>query len=42
MRTALQYVIEPIKDIEEILSLLDMFGDWLIEKVEDYLKNIQT
>ncbi|MDI6533201.1 nucleotidyltransferase [Bacillus mycoides] len=41
MRKALQYVIEPIKDIEEILSFLDTFGDWLIEKAEDSLKNIQ-
>ncbi|MGE7868870.1 nucleotidyltransferase [Bacillus paramycoides] len=41
MRKALQYVIEPIKDIEEILSFLDTFGDWLIERAEDYLNNIR-
>ncbi len=41
MRKALQYVIEPIKDIEEILAFLNTFGDWLIEKAEDPLKNIQ-
>ncbi|MGG5735671.1 MULTISPECIES: nucleotidyltransferase [Bacillus cereus group] len=41
MRKALQYVIEPIKDIEEILSFLDTFGNWLIERAGDYLKNIR-
>lgn len=41
MRKALQYVIEPIKDIEEISSFLDNFGNWLIERARDYLKNIR-
>ena len=32
MRKALQYVIEPINDINEILLFLSTFGEWLIER----------
>ncbi|EJQ12696.1 nucleotidyltransferase [Bacillus cereus] len=34
MRKALQYVIEPINDINEILLFLNTFGEWLIERAE--------
>ena len=34
MREALQYVIEPINDINEILLFLNTFGEWLIEMAE--------
>ncbi|EJS68110.1 hypothetical protein [Bacillus cereus] len=34
MRKALQYVIEPINDINELILFLDTFGEWLIERVE--------
>ncbi|EJS75789.1 nucleotidyltransferase [Bacillus cereus] len=34
MRKALQYVIEPINDINELILFLDTFGEWLIERAE--------
>ncbi|HDR7795707.1 TPA: nucleotidyltransferase [Bacillus luti] len=37
MRKALQYVIEPVNDINEILLFLDTFGEWLIERAEKNL-----
>ncbi|PEQ01104.1 nucleotidyltransferase [Bacillus toyonensis] len=42
MRRALQYVIEPIKDINEILLFLDTFGGWLIERADDFLNTIDN
>ncbi|MBE5109074.1 nucleotidyltransferase [Bacillus thuringiensis] len=42
MRKALQYVIEPINDIKEILLFLDTFGEWLIERAEASLNTIDN
>ncbi|WP_433772080.1 nucleotidyltransferase [Bacillus wiedmannii] len=40
MRKALQYVIEPINDINELILFLDTFGEWLIERAEGYFNSI--
>ncbi|PEQ02777.1 nucleotidyltransferase [Bacillus wiedmannii] len=42
MRKALQYVIEPINDINEILLFLSTFGEWLIERAADFLNTIDN
>ncbi len=42
MRKALQYVIEPINDINEILLFLSTFGEWLIERADDFLNTIDN
>lgn len=42
MSKALQYVIEPINDISEILLSLSTFGEWLIERAADFLNTIDN
>ena len=42
MRKALQYVIEPINDINEILLFLSTFGEWLIERAAAFLNTIDN
>ncbi|MCC2463112.1 nucleotidyltransferase [Bacillus mobilis] len=42
MRKALQYVIEPVNDINEILMFLDTFGESLIEKADDFLNTVDN
>lgn len=37
MKTALNYAINPSLNNEEILSLLDSFGDWIINQAENWL-----
>lgn len=39
MRTALQYAVNPIDDIKEIVAFLDGFGGWMIKEADYYLKN---
>lgn len=42
MRKAVQYVIEPINDINEILLFLNTFGEWLIERADAFLNTIDN
>ncbi|PDY46840.1 nucleotidyltransferase [Bacillus pseudomycoides] len=41
MRKAMQYAVNPIDDITEILSFLELLGDWMIKEANQYLKNNQ-
>lgn len=38
MKKALQYAINPSYDSEEIIDFLNIFGDWLIVKAEEWLQ----
>jgi len=38
MRKALQYAVNPIDDITEILSFLELLGDWMIKEANQYFK----
>lgn len=39
MRKALQYAVNPIEDIKEIVVFLDDFGSWMIKEADYYLEN---